>query len=192
MKTSALIAAVAVGALATALAKPSVVLPAGWMLAGHPKADCASSVVIATGAPTPKVFNIDCKSGDQGFQTLMQQIAGTDYAGKRVRLSAQVHGEKIVGWGSVWMRGDSGQRMATAFDNMKDRPLKGDFGWKPVDVVLDIPADTTTLSFGFLLDGSGRLQATSFQLEVVPDTTPTTGQLGLPVLPRQAENLTPP
>lgn len=192
MKFSALIAAIAVGALATALAKPTSALPAGWLQAGNPKADCESSVVIATGAPSPKVFNIDCKSGDQGFQTLMQQIAGTDYAGKRVRLSAQVRGEKIAGWGGVWMRSDSGQRMGTAFDNMKERPLSGEFGWKQVEVVLDIPSDATTLSFGFLLEGSGRLQATRFQLDVVPNTTPTTGQGSIPILRRQAQNLTPP
>lgn len=191
MKISALIAAVAVGTLATALAKPSD-LPAGWIQTGEARDTCQSSVVAALGAPSARVFNIECKAGTQGFWTLMQQVAGTDYAGKRVRLSAQVHGEKVAGWGGVWMRSDSAQRSGTAFDNMNDRPLKGDFGWQEAAVVLDIPSDTTTLSFGVLIEGTGRLQATRFQLEVVPGTTPTTAKLGTRALPRQADNLTPP
>jgi hypothetical protein len=122
----------------------------------------------------------------------MQQIAATDYAGKRVRLRAQVRGEKVSRWGGLWMRSDSGQRSGTAFDNMNDRPLKGDFGWQQADVVLDIPPDATTLAFGFLMEGSGRLQATRFQLDLVPMDTPTTGQVVAPTLQRKADHLTPP
>lgn len=162
------------------------------METGEAKDTCQSSVVTALGAPSAKVFNIECKTGTQGFWTLMQQVSGTDYAGKRVRLSAQLRGDKVAGWGGVWMRSDSGQRSGTAFDNMNDRPMKGDFGWQSAQVVLDIPADTTALSFGFLMEGSGRLQATRFQLEVVPSTTPTTTRITARDLPRQAENLTPP
>lgn len=191
MKISALIAAVAVGMLATALAKPAD-LPAGWVQTGDAKDTCQGSVVAALGAPSARVFNIECKTGTQGFWTLMQQIAGTDYAGKRVRLSALVHGEKVAGWGGVWMRSDNAERVGTAFDNMNDRPLKGDFGWQEAAVVLDIPPDTRSLSFGVLIEGTGRLQATRFQLEVVPVTTPTTAKVGTRSLPRQADNLTPP
>lgn len=190
MKAYALVAAIGVGALATALAKPTG-LPAGWLQTGNAKT-CAGSVIAVDGAPSPKVFNIDCKPGTEGFSTLMQQIGSADYAGKRVRLSAQVHGDQIGAWAGLWMRADSGQRPGTAFDNMSDRPLRGSFGWRPAEVVLDIPADATTLSFGFLLEGTGQLRATQFQLDVVPASTPTTGQGPIQVLPRQAGNLTPP
>ncbi len=191
MKISALIAAVAVGMLATALAKPAG-LPAGWLQTGEAKSTCQGSVAAAIGAPSAKVFNIDCSAGTRGFWTLMQQVAGTDYAGKRVRLSAMVHGEKVAGWGGVWMRSDNGERLGTAFDNMNDRPLKGDFGWQEAAVVLDIPVDTRSLSFGMLIEGTGRLQATRFKLEEVPESTPTTAKLGAQSLPRQANNLMPP
>lgn len=191
MKASALVAAIGVGVLATALAQPTG-LPSGWLQAGSAKGTCEGSVMPAAGAPSPKVFNIECKHGTEGFSTLMQQIGSADYAGKRVRLSAQVRGDHVAAWAGLWMRADSGQRPGTAFDNMSDRPLKGEFSWQPAEVVLDIPADATTLSFGFLLEGKGRLQATQFQLEVVPTSTPTTGSGPIQVLPRQAANLTPP
>lgn len=191
MKAYALAAAVGVGLLATALAKTTN-LPAGWLQTGDAKS-CEGQVVPASGAPSAKVFSLACKPGSEGFSTLMQQIASSDYAGKRVRLSAQVRGDQLAAWGGLWMRADSGQRHGSAFDNMNDRPLRGSFGWQTAQVVLDIPADATALSFGFLLSGGGQLQATSFNLEVVPGNTPTTGRADAqPVLPRQPSHLTPP
>ena len=121
----------------------------------------------------------------------MQQVSGTDYAGKRVRLSAQVHGDQLAAWGGLWMRADIGQHPA-AFDNMVNRPLRGSFGWQRAEVVLDIPAGTTALSFGFLLNGGGQLQATQFRLEVVDQSVAVTGENGAPVLPREPQGLTPP
>ncbi len=42
-----------------------------------------------------------------------------------------------------------------AFDNMHDRPIKGTTGWQQYEVVLDIPRDSTGISFWILLDGTG-------------------------------------
>lgn len=188
MKASAIVAAIGVGVLATALAKPTG-LPSGWMQSGDAQT-CEGRVLPVDSAPSPKAYSIDCKPGTVGFSTLMQQLAGTDYAGKRVRLSAQLRGAQLAEWGGLWMRADSGQK-ATAFDNMWDRQLQGSFGWQPAEVVLDIPADATALSFGFLLTGAGQLQATDFKLEVVSNAVPTTGK-GALALPRQPNHLTPP
>ncbi|MGM9482457.1 hypothetical protein ACS5PN_14800 [Roseateles sp. NT4] len=189
MKTYALAAATAVGTLATALAVTPE-LPAGWLQTGDAKT-CRGQVLPASGGPSAKAFTLSCKAGTEGYSTLMQQISGADYAGKRVRLSARLHGEQLEAWGGLWMRADSGQRAGTAFDNMNDRPLRGSFGWQTAQVVLDIPADATALSFGFLLNGAGQLQATQFAIDVVASDVPTTGQSGAPVLPRQPSNLTP-
>ncbi|MCE4558104.1 hypothetical protein [Pelomonas cellulosilytica] len=190
MKATALVAAIGVGVLATALAKPAN-LPDGWLQTG-PAKTCEGGVLPVSGAPSPKVFSLDCKPGSDGFSTLMQQIGAADYAGKRVRLTAQVSGNQVASWGGLWMRADSGQRVGTAFDNMNDRPLRGSFAWQPAQVVLDIPADATTLSFGFLLTGGGQLQATAFNLEVVPAGTPVTGQGPIQVLPTRPNSMTPP
>ena len=115
MKASAIVAAIGVGVLATALAKPTG-LPSGWLLTGSAKT-CEGQVLPVDGGPSPKAFSIDCKPGTEGFSSLMQQIGSADYAGKRVRLSAQVHGDQLAAWGGLWMRADSGQRPGTAFDN---------------------------------------------------------------------------
>jgi hypothetical protein len=36
-----------------------------------------------------------------------------------------------------------------AFDNMHDRPITGSSDWKKYDVVLDVPQDSTGISFGY-------------------------------------------
>lgn len=189
MKASAIAAAIGVGVLATALAKTAD-LPSGWLQTGDAQT-CTGKVVAASGAPSARVFSLDCKPGTTGFSTLTQQVAGTDYAGKRVRLSAQLRADQLASWGGLWMRADIGQHPA-AFDNMSKRPLRGSFGWQTADVVLDIPADATALSFGFLLNGAGELQATQFRLEVVGNNVAVTGDSGMPALPRQPRDMTPP
>lgn len=189
MKAYAIVAAVAVGALATALAKPAG-LPPGWLQTGDART-CAGEVVAASGAPSARVFSLDCQPGTSGFSTLMQQVAGTDYAGKRLRLSAQLRADQLAAWGGLWMRVDSGQRVS-GFDNMYNRPLRGSFGWQQAEVVLDVPADATAVSFGFLLNGAGQLQATQFKLDVVGNEVAVTGNTATPVLPRQPRGMTPP
>ena len=63
MKASAIVAAIGVGVLATALAKPAN-LPNGWLQTG-PAKTCEGQVVPASGAPSPKVFSLDCKPGTE-------------------------------------------------------------------------------------------------------------------------------
>lgn len=189
MKYTAIVAAIAVGALANALATPEG-LPPGWLQSGDAQT-CKGDVVSASGAPSSRVFSLDCKPGTTGFSTLMQQVSSTDYAGKRVRLRAQLRAEQLAAWGGLWMRVDSGQRVS-GFDNMYNRPLQGSTGWQQADVVLDVPADATMVSFGFLLNGPGQLQATQFKLDVVDASVAVTGSPAAPVLPRHPQALTPP
>jgi hypothetical protein len=71
---------------------------------------------------------------------------------------------------------------------MRDRPIKGTSGWKSYVVVLDVPADATSISFGILLDGPGEVWLNSVKLEVVGADTPTTAMRG-PSLPEAPVNL---
>ena len=191
MRPHVLLAAPLVAVLVTALAGEAP-LPEGWMFTGENKENCRATTDTVASGPTPRAFVLHCGNGTQGFGTAMQQIAATDYAGKRVRLSAQVEGQGVVGWGGLWMRADTPSRRAAAFDNMYGRPLSGSFGWREAQVVLDIPAESNMLSFGFLLNGDGTLRATQFRLEVVPESVPTTQGPSQGPLPTRAVHLSPP
>jgi hypothetical protein len=190
MKLKTLIAAPLVALLVTALAATPDKLPDGWLRAGN-ASQCVSKTEATVGAPTAKVFLLDCSASKDGFATLMQSIAAQDYAGKRVRLTAQVQGDELAGWGGLWLRGDvsqqGGQQDVRVFDNMQQRPLKGSFGWREASVVLQIPKEVDSLHFGFLVAGTGKLRATQFRLETVADSVAETSG----PLPRQLRNASP-
>ena len=73
MKASAIVAAIGVGVLATALAAQPAGLPQGWMQTGDAQT-CEDKVVPAIGAPSARVFNLDCKPGTKGFTSLMPML----------------------------------------------------------------------------------------------------------------------
>jgi len=188
----ALIAAPLVALMVTALAANPNQLPDGWFRAGDAEA-CRTTTESVSGAPTAKVFVIDCKSNKRGFVTAMQSIQAKDYAGHRARLSAQLQGDSLSQWAGIWLRGDAGQQIGRVFDNMELRPLKGSFGWREASVVLQIPKEVDSLHFGAMLTGGGVLRATQFKLEIVPESVPETqGPKDALLLPRQPQHLSPP
>lgn len=173
MKPIALIAAPLVAVLVTALSAAPARLPTGWMRAGD-AGDCQMSSAAPADDGEDTALALDCPPGTQGFATIMQQMSAQGYAGRRLRWSASVQGEALQNWGGLWMRGDAGSRSSRAFDNMQLRPLTGSFAWRRAEVVLQIPADVDTLSFGLLLEGGGSLRARGIKLEIVPESVPLT------------------
>jgi hypothetical protein len=184
MKLKGLIAAPLVALLVTALAAAPQALPAGWTRYGN-NDTCTVGTEAVPGAPTPRAFVIECAKGSKGFATAAQGVLATNYAGKRVRLTAKVQGEELAEWGGLWLRGDAKGKVL-AFDNMQQRPLTGSFAWREAAVVLQMPAEVDTLYFGFLMAGVGRMRATEFRLEVVPTSVPDTSETR-----SQPQNLSP-
>lgn len=190
MKLKGLIAAPIVALLVTALSAAPDPLPEGWTRAGN-ASSCVVRTVATPGAPAAKSFEIACPKSAEGFATAMQTISAADFAGKRVRLAAQVQGEAVQTWAGLWLRGDAGASIGRVFDNMETRPLKGSFAWREASVVLQFPADIDTLSFGMLLGGPGRLRATAFRLEVVDASVPLT-EGPKATMPTRPTHMTPP
>jgi len=128
--------------------------------------------VVENGLPSAFLKSVVSPTG--GFGTLMQTISAKDYAGKRVRLRAWVRSQDLSEWSGVWMRVDKGSA-SVAFDNMQDRPIKGTQSWGTCDVVLDVPQDATSISFGILLSGTGEVWMNNVAFEIVGNEVPTTG-----------------
>ena len=61
-----------------------------------------------------------------------------------------------------------------AFDNMCNRKLEGTNDWTKLEIVLDIPEDSTNIGFGVIFSGDGKMWADDFEFEVVRKTVPTT------------------
>ena len=164
---------------AVALAACAVIMgattPRGWFLAGTKPAEYEAGV--DADQPYQGHASAFLKSKAQsvdGFGTLMQSIHAEQYKGKRVRLSGYARSEGVMSWAALWMRVDQGKDMV-AFDNMQDRPIKGTTGWQRYDVVLNVPQDSTGISFGILLNGTGEVWLSGTNFDVVGADVPATG-----------------
>ncbi len=86
----------------------------------------------------------------------------------------------------MWMRVDK-QKTVVAFDNMQDRAIKGTRPWSTYDVVLDVPEDATSISFGVLLMGGGQVWVNHVTLDPVSNeinvTAPSLNQKALSKTP---------
>lgn len=126
-----------------------------------------------------------------GFGGMMQSASAQDYAGKRVRLSGWVKTQEAnEGGGHLWLRIDGQERGQTlGFDNMDNRPVKGNADWQEASLVLDVPLDARALAYGFFVSGGGKMWVSGQRIEVVGNDVPTTNMLKNPVLPATPRNL---
>ena len=134
-------------------------------------------------APLPKPMPRDV------FGTLMQTISSASYAGKRLRLTATVQADGVLGWAGLWMRVDGAQGKVLSFDNMKKHPIKGSADPKNYTVVLDVPRNAQSVSYGILLDGAGAVTLWGVRVEIVGKDVPTTSGPEPEPLPTQPQNL---
>jgi hypothetical protein len=163
--------------------------PSGWFLAGDRPASYRTGIdkdVVRDALPSAYLASKVQETG--GFGTLMQSIAASQYAGQRVRLHAWVQSKDVADWAGLWMRVDKG-KATVGFDNMQDRPIHGTQPWTAYDVVLDVPANATYISFGTLLAGSGAVWLNGVQFEVVGQDVRTTGTAGASPPPATPVNL---
>lgn len=153
-------------------------VPGGWLLAGSHPRDYVASLdrrTVYSGGASASLASLT--EDAKGFGTLMQESLPGAYAGRRVRMTAQVRSKAVGGWSGLWLRvdGEPGKAPLT-FDNMDDRPIKGDSEWHQYAIVLDVPAEATALAYGILLSGAGQVWLDDVRFQVVDKSVPTTRQ----------------
>lgn len=156
--------------------EPAMPDGSGWLVAGSCPRDYAVELEPEGGregtlaASLRTVAETPC-----GFVTLMRWIPPGEHLGGRVRLSAWVKAEAIEDWAGLWMRVDGQERGRTfAFDNMRDRPIRGTSGWRRYEVVLDVSSRAARVNYGVLLFGPGRLWVDEIEIEPVGPEVPVT------------------
>jgi hypothetical protein len=111
----------------------------------------------------------------KGFGSLGKTTKTDLYLGKTVKMTGFVKSEKVKSWAGLWMRVDYYNARVLAFDNMQKRPIKGSTDWTKYEVVLFVPEDATSITYGVLLDGTGQIWFKDVTLEVVENNVPETG-----------------
>ncbi|TCZ78789.1 AraC family transcriptional regulator [Paenibacillus albiflavus] len=164
--------------------------PIGWMLTGSHPTDYEMGVDFKT-VHQGKASGYLRSAGEiaGGFATMMQTFKADTYRGQRLQLSGFVKTTDVDGWCGLWMRIDSKEQDAIQFDNMSNRPIDGSTEWTRYDIVLDVPQNSTTISFGTLLNGKGQVWIDSLRFETVSDRIPTTNLEDIENLPDQPVNL---
>jgi hypothetical protein len=161
----------------TAVTLLSFDLPLGWIVAGDSPTKYEmgidkGSAQDGTNAATIK----STEASISGFGTLMQMCKAGQYAGKKIKMSGSVKSSQVANWAGLWLRVDqSGSTQSLAFDNMQDRPIKGNTDWKKYEIVLDVPANASNLAFGALLSGTGQIWFDNITFEVVGASEKNTG-----------------
>jgi hypothetical protein len=127
-----------------------------------------------------KVFTIRSVAADiKGFGTYMQKMPATNYIGKRIKMTGYMRTDELNDWAGFWMRVDQGTPpKILAFDNMQERSIQGTSEWNKYDIVLDVPANATAISYGAIVNGTGQVWFTHPEFEVVDQATPVTGNKG--------------
>lgn len=108
------------------------------------------------------------------FATMMQECKADSFLGKRVKLTSFIKSKNVQNHCAMWMRVDDSSEDVLQFDNMHDRPIKGNTEWNVYSIVLDIAENSKTISFGILLLGTGTVWADNFEFEIVDESVPTT------------------
>lgn len=106
----------------------------------------------------------------------MQNSSAEKYLNKRVRFSGYVKSKNVVESAGLWMRIDGKDNPAEplAFDNMNNRPIKGNTECKKYNVVLDVPSNSNLINIGILLAGTGEIWISNLKFEIVYKSVPTT------------------
>ena len=106
---------------------------------------------------------------DDDFCTIMQTVDAGSFRGQRVRIASQLRAEAADGV-TIWFRID-GPMGSLRFENLEryqiGGPLTGTTNWIDRSIVLDVPAEATSLNYGFYLKGNGRGWAKGFALDIV-------------------------
>ncbi|MDZ7623459.1 MAG: hypothetical protein U5J96_03305 [Ignavibacteriaceae bacterium] len=165
-------------------------IPDGWFPAGSNPSEYEMGIDNSIFQNGQACAFIKSKSPKENqFGTLMQTISAENYLGKRLQLSGYIKSEDVKGWSGMWMRIDGESNQQLGFDNMQDRAIKGTTDWKKYEIVLDIPANSTTINYGVLLGGDGEVWFDNFELKEVDKNVPLTNPGRGSELPSQPINL---
>jgi len=154
-------------------------IPEGWFQGGSKIKSYEMGIDIGAGPDgknTATIKSIDKKI--DGFGTLMQKSKPDKYFGKKIRMTGLMKSKDVENWAGFWLRVDQENlNKPIAFDNMSDRPIKGDTDWLKYEIVLDVPDNASNISFGALLHGTGQIWFDNLNFEIVDNSVPSTGNV---------------
>ncbi|WP_405728853.1 hypothetical protein OG607_27350 [Streptomyces sp. NBC_01537] len=151
-------------------------LPWGWYVFGS-RSECyrykIDAVVLYRGCVSAQIYALP---NAPGYGSLAQSFQAGEYLGERVEFSAALKVDGVVRAAGLFLRVDDLSRKSVEFDDMHGRDVSGTQDWEVCKVVLDVPAQGATVSFGFFLHGEGRVWMSRAAIRIVDHDVPVTGR----------------
>jgi len=160
-------------------------IPHGWQSSGdrreHYDIGIDHSIMYSGTHPAVIRYKSTAPKEGTGFATFMQSFDAVGYRSKRLQFSSRLKSEDCDGAVTIWVRADSSNKSAIAFDNLEGQgvgetngPISGSNDWTQRAVVIDIPAEAEKISIGFYVRGRGTGYAAGFTLNQVSTDIPVT------------------
>lgn len=108
--------------------------------------------------------------GIDGFGAYATKIDVGEFRGKAIKLTAYMKTENVSDGASLWCRVDNSNDVGIRFDNMGYRYIQGTTDWTEYQIILDVPIAGSTIYYGFLLSGTGKLWVDGFRTETLNRT----------------------
>lgn len=175
MKTTTIKIVMLIGLALTLL---SFEIPSGWFKSGSEPNSYDMGIEKGAGYDGKNAATIKSITENiTGFGTLMQSFMSDKYLGKRIRLTGYIKTKDVAGKACFWLRVEkANSQQSLSFDNMHNRPIVGTTDWKKYEIVLDVPANASKISYGALVKGTGQIWFGNLAFEVVDTSVPTTGK----------------
>lgn len=148
----------------------------GWILSGSDPYNYEMGVdhaVVHQGKASGYLKSKTVLEGDS-FATMMQQFKADNYVNKRIRLSGFLKTKDVGLFSSMWMRVDNANGDTIQFDNMSNRSITGTTNWSLYSIVLEVPKESTVISFGIILSGRGQVWVDQLTFEEVDESVLST------------------
>ena len=121
-------------------------------------------------------LTIKCDKPESSYGGIYQSFDADEFRGKRIRYSAMMRTENVIGDGvaegvaTLWMRMErsgiqTDRQPPVTIARLGERALSGTMGWTPVDIVTDISSDTWRIHIGFILQTRGQMWITGMKFE---------------------------
>lgn len=163
----------------------------GWMLSGSNPNNYQMGIdhnIVHGGKASGYLQSTTVMEKDE-FATMMQQFKADNYRGKRIKLSCFVKSKDVQQFAGMWMRIDNQSGDVLQFDNMSNRPIVGTQEWNYCSIVLNVPKESASISFGVLIQGKGKVWVDQFAFNEVTDDTKTTNLELFPEMLDEPTNL---
>lgn len=147
--------------------------PSAWLLGGNNRSAfnlVSDPSVTYKGQPSAHLS--PRSPGVIGGATMQRLVVDPTYMGQRVRFSAYIKATNMDMPGGLWIEVPPNMPALPLYDDVRNRIIVGTTGWERREMVVDVPANSKSISVGVMMGNQGDLWVAGARLDVVGKDVP--------------------